>query len=189
MPIEKMQEWLESERQLGSRDPDRVVLATASAVGKVRSRVVAIREMTAAGVLFFTQRTTRKATDLAENPFASMTLWLPLQQREVILDGKIQELTSEENNFYWNTLPFERQVKFTLHQYGKQISSLNELENEYQVRLNEYRNKKVPIGESYCGYRLSPEIIYFYTLGVETFSEVIKYSYTGLEWKKELISP
>ena len=40
--IEKIKEWLENEKQLGSANPDRVVLATASAVAKVHSRVVAI---------------------------------------------------------------------------------------------------------------------------------------------------
>lgn len=184
-----MQEWLEIEKQLGSQDADRVILATASAAGKVHSRVVAIREITEAGVLFFTQRATRKVADLTENPSASMTLWLPLQQREVILDGITQPLTSDENNFYWDTLPYERQVKFTMHRSGKQISSLIALENEYQVLLNTYRHEKVPISDSYCGYRLTPEIIYFYTLGVETFSEVIKYSRLDLGWEKELISP
>lgn len=189
MPINKMQEWLEKEKQLGSPDPDRVILATASAAGKVHSRVVAIREITETGVLFFTQRATRKVADLTENPSASMTLWLPLQQREVILDGITQPLTPNENNFYWDTLPYERQVKFTMHRSGKQVSSLMELENEYQALLRKYRNEKVPISDSYCGYRLSPEVAYFYTLGVESFSEVIKYSRTDVGWENELISP
>lgn len=52
MPIKKMKEWLETEKQLGSPDPDRIVLATASSTGKVHSRVVAMREITEAGILF-----------------------------------------------------------------------------------------------------------------------------------------
>ena len=189
MPIEKMKEWLEKEKQLGSPEPDRIVLATASSAGKVHSRVVAIREMTDAGVLFFTQRATRKVSDLLENPSASMTLWLPLQQREVILDGLIQPLAPHENNFYWDTLPYERQVKFSMHRSGKKVLSLAELENEYQLLLNKYRNEKVPLSDAYCGYRLCPEVMYFYTLGVNTFSEVIKYSRINSDWNNELISP
>lgn len=189
MPIRKIQEWLETEKQLGSAYPDRVVLATASATGHVHSRVVAIREITEAGVLFFTQRATRKVADLTENPLASMTLWLPLQQREVILDGVVRVLTQEENQYYWDTLPYERQVKFTLHKSGKRISSVMELEAEYQMMLSECRGKKVPISDAYCGYRLCPDMMYFYTLGIDTFSEVIKYSYINVGWVSELISP
>lgn len=189
MPITKINEWLEKEKQLGSTYPDRVVLATASANGTVHSRIVAIREISEEGILFFTQRATRKVSDLAENPSASMTLWLPLQQREVILDGIAKALTTDENNFYWDTLPYERQVKFALHRSGKQISSLMELDNEYQLLLKEYHNKKVPMSDAYCGYRLCPEMIYFYTLGIEKFSEVIKYSRAESAWECQLISP
>lgn len=188
-PIQKINEWLENEKQLGSGEPDRVVLATASASGIVHSRVVAIREINESGVLFFTQRSSRKASDLAENPSASMTLWLPLQQREVILDGITKALTHEENKSYWETLPYDRQVRFTLYRSGKIISSLMELDDEYQALLNKYQNKKVPILDSYCGYRLCPEVIYFYTLGVEKFSEVIKYLCTEAGWESQLISP
>jgi len=189
MPIEKINEWLEIEKNLGSTNPDRIVLATASAAGKVHSRIVAIREITEAGVLFFTQQATRKVADLTENPSASMTLWLPLQQREVILDGIVKILTPDENSFYWDTLSYERQVKFTLHRSGKQISSLLELESKYKDFLSNYRNKKIPVSDAYCGYRLCPDTIYFYTLGIETFSEVIKYSHTGENWESALVSP
>lgn len=183
-----MKTWLDKEKQLGLPEPDRIVLAT-SAGGKVHSRVVAIREITEEGVLFFTQRATRKVTDINENPSISMTLWLPLQQREVVLDGTAEALTKDENNHYWNTLPYERQVKFMLHRSGKPIASLMELESEYQAALNKFRDEILPVSEAYCGYRLRPELIYFYTLGMETFSEVIKYSRSEQGWKSQLISP
>lgn len=189
MPIDKINEWLGKEKQLGSPDPDRIVLATASADGKVHSRIVAIREISDKGILFFTQRATRKVADLIENPYASMTLWLPLQQREVILDGLAKALTPDENNLYWDTLPYERQIKFTLHRSGKSLISLLELDNEYQNRLKQYHNEKVPMSNYYCGYRLCPDTIYFYTLGIETFSEVIKYDATDTGWQSQLISP
>lgn len=189
MPLSKIHEWLKKEKQLGSTDPDRMVLATASAAGKVHSRIVAIREISEAGVLFFTQRATRKVADMTENASASMTLWLPLQQREVILDGVIKALTYEENLFYWDTLPYERQVKFTLHSSGRQLSSVMELDDKYKVLLNTYRNQKVPMNDAYCGFRLCPEMMYFYTLGMEKFSEVIKYLRTESGWESQLISP
>lgn len=189
MLIEKIAEWLTKEKELGSTEPERVVLATASKAGKVHSRVVAIREITDAGVLFFTQRASRKVADLTENPSASMTLWLPLQQREVVLDGVVKALTPDENTVYWETLPYERQIKFTLHRSGKAIVSLTELEDEYQACLNEYRNKKVPMGDFYCGYRLCPELAYFYTLGIETFSEVIQCTRGEAGWVEQLVSP
>lgn len=39
----------------------------------------------------------RKVRELTENTQASMTLWLPLQQREVIIDGNVEPLIQDEN--------------------------------------------------------------------------------------------
>ena len=74
MPMEKMRTWIEEEKKLGSVEAASVVLATASASGEVHSRIVAIREITEVGILFFTQKQSRKTKDLRENSSASMTL-------------------------------------------------------------------------------------------------------------------
>lgn len=50
--------------------------------------------------------------DLSVNPSASMTLWLPLQQREVVLEGIVEPLTQTENMQYWDALSRERQLRF-----------------------------------------------------------------------------
>jgi pyridoxamine 5'-phosphate oxidase len=189
MPIEKMQNWIEEEKKLGSVEADSIVLATASASGEVHSRIVAIREITKAGVLFFTQKQSRKAKDLRENSSASMTLWLPLQQREVILDGKVETLTQNENEYYWESLPRERQIRFLVYRAGKPIDSLSVLQADYEKLEKQFHNKKIPMGESYSGYRLVPNRIYFYTLGQNTFSEAIQYILTGEIWKHEQVSP
>jgi len=112
MPFVKMQNWLAEEKELGSKAPDNIILATATASGIPHSRVVAIREISPKGILFFTQRGKRKVIEMTENPHASMTLWLAHMQREVILDGIINPLTHEENQYYWNTLSRDRQLRF-----------------------------------------------------------------------------
>ncbi|OAI48815.1 hypothetical protein AYO45_00640 [Gammaproteobacteria bacterium SCGC AG-212-F23] len=134
-PISKMNEWLSKEKALGSMNPDRVVLATATKEGIPHSRIVAIREISPEGVLFFTQKGTRKVYELHGNPKASMTLWLPMQQRQVILDGIIQILTFEENIQYWKTMLRERQLRFSAYAptSGKAIRSLDEIENKYNM--------------------------------------------------------
>ena len=65
--IAKIKNWIKEETELGSQEAGNVVLATASSRGEVYSRVVAIREITEKGILFFTQQRARKAKDLTEN--------------------------------------------------------------------------------------------------------------------------
>jgi len=190
-PIIKINEWLTKEKQLGSADPERVVLATAGKDNVPHSRIVAIREITEKGVLFFTQNGTGKVTQLTENPMAAMTLWLPLQQRQINLEGEALALSKEENQAYWDTLPVLRQLRFRAYAStsGKPIQSLAEIDNRYAALLKEFSEKPVPMSNYYCGFRLKAKVIYFYTLGMEAFSEYIQYRFQENQWTAQLLSP
>ncbi len=189
--IDEINQWLDKEKKLGSPNPNNIVLATAGKEGIPHSRIVAIREMNEQGILFFTQRGTRKVAQLTENPRASMTLWLPLQQREVIIDGFITALNQKENEHYWNLLPYDRKLRFSAYSptSSQPIQSLSELEEECKALSLQYNEVTLPISSYYCGFRLIPEVFYFYTLGTTTFSEIIKYSLKKDVWQKQILSP
>lgn len=189
IPFEIIKNWINEEQALGSEEANSVVLATASASGEVHSRIVAIREINDYGVLFFTQKRSRKAKDLKENSSASMTLWLPLRKREVVLDGIVEPLTQTENERYWETLPRERQLRFFVYKTGQPIDSLKTLQDEYATLEKELKNQKIPMNDCYCGYCLIPHRIYFYTLRENTFSEVNQYVRLEQTWEHQQISP
>lgn len=183
-------DWLEMENSLGCSESNRMVLATAGKNAVPHSRIVAIREITDKGLLFFTQRGTRKTEEIQENPIASATIWLPLQQREIIFDGKIESLSQTANERYWQDIPRDRQLKFWAYAQtsGQKINSINELENKFEAYAQQFKDS-VPITDFYCGYELIPERIIFYTLGQTTFSEVFEFTLKDNAWHQQRISP
>jgi pyridoxamine 5'-phosphate oxidase len=191
IPLIKMHEWMEVEKNLGSANPDRVVLATCSPENIPHSRIVAIREITSDGILFFTQRSSRKVAELRHNPYASMTLWLALQQRQIILDGIVKPLTSKENEKFWSTLPRERQLRFSAcaPTSGQVIDSLSVLEYQIDALTKQFLGEEIPMHNHYCGFHLIVETMYFYTLGDNSFSELFKYKRCQNAWDKQLVSP
>ncbi len=190
-PLIKVREWIEAERSLGSSHPDRITLATCSAEGTPHSRIVAIREISSDGILFFTQRCSKKVTELACNPQASMTLWLPLQQRQVIMEGVTYPLTHQENERFWKTVPREQQLRFSAYAptSGQVIDSVSVLDEQLDALTKKFLGKEVPMSAEYCGFRLTAETLYFYTLGVNTFSEFVKYQKHQGSWNRQLVSP
>lgn len=191
MPFTQINDWLAAEKSLGSSSPERMVLATAGKDGVPHSRIVAIREVDANGILFFTQKGTRKTLEMAENPRASMTLWLPLQQREVMIDGTIQTLSQDENQYYWSTRTKDRQLHFLAYAPTSThvIVSTDILQQRLQALTVEYQNKDVPLPEYYLGYRLVPETYCFYTLIDAGFSEIIRYVKSPQGWTSQTLSP
>lgn len=111
-PFELLKTWLQEERDGGAPNPQQAVLATAAQQTAPHARVVAIREITENGLLFFTQRGTRKVQELQDNPHATMVFWLELQQRGVIVEGSVVPLSAEENGHYWQSYPREAQIRF-----------------------------------------------------------------------------
>lgn len=190
-PILTINAWLENEISLGSASPNRIIVATASKDAIPSARVVAIREINENGVLFFTQRGTRKVKELNENEHVSAVLWLPLQQRQVTIEGIAKPISDEENLQYWQTMPHERQLRFCAYAptSGQVIASPTLLEDNYSAIGQRYKNTTVPMSEFYCGYRITPTLINFYTLGSDSFSEVKRYITIDGAWKEEIISP
>jgi pyridoxamine 5'-phosphate oxidase len=190
-PLELIQIWLENEKLLGSTLPARVVLATATTDGIPHSRTVAIREISDKGIIFFTQKGTRKVIEISQNPHASMTLWLPMQQKQVILDGIISPLTSQNNLHYWKTIPREQQIRFFTYAplSGQSIPSLTILEEQARQLTDRFKNQDIPMSGYYCGFHLIASSIFFYTLGSHTFSEVYEYQYHDEQWAKQMLSP
>lgn len=190
-PFEILQEWIERERELGAPSPNRIVLATADTNGIPQSRVVAIREISSQGVLFFTQRCTKKARTLIQNPAASMTLWLELQQKQAVLDGKVERLTQEENELYWKEIPRDQQLRFSAYAptSGQIISSVEILEVKLKELRERYKDEEIPMSAEYCGFRFITDEITFYTLGSTTFSEHISFRRKADSWITQVLSP
>ncbi|KTC87060.1 pyridoxamine 5'-phosphate oxidase family protein [Legionella brunensis] len=190
MPFNKMNKWLNEEKELGVA-VNSAVLATVSPQGIPHSRVVAIREIKEDSLIFFTQRKTRKVTDLLNNPAASMNFFLALQQRQIVMDGITELLTQEENSLYWNGLPRERQLRFSTYApiSGQPIQSLNELDKRKRELEELFRNKDIPMSDFYCGFRFIPKMFLFYSVGSITFSEVTKFTREKDFWSEQLYSP
>lgn len=191
MPFNKTKEWIDQESELGSPNPSNAVLSTVGLNGFPHGRVVAVREFTDTGFVFFTQRDTRKVAELNKNPRASLTFWLALRQRQIIIEGTVLALTPEENQRFWQALPRERQLRFSTYApiSGQPIGSILELEVKAEVLSQRWAEEEIPMSEFYYGFRLVPETFYFYTVGTKTFSEVSRYTCEQGLWMKKRLSP
>lgn len=152
-PLELLNRWLAEEKNAGAPNPQQAVLSTCSKGGLPHARVVAIREINEHSLLFFTQRNSRKVAEILSNPFATITFWFELIQREVILEGSITQLSNLENEQYWHTNPRENQIRFTTYAptSSQPIISKEILQNRMKQIEQEFDGKSLPMSPFYCG--------------------------------------
>lgn len=190
-PIEHLNQWLQDERVAGAPNPQQAVLSTATKEAIPHSRVVAIREVNDQGLLFFTQRGTRKVEEMATNPRVSMTFWFELLLREVIIEGVVEALTEAENEQYWQSYPREAQIRF--HSYAptssQPIRDKQELEEKKKLIQQECTDQAVPVSPLYCGFRIKPSRFVFYAYRSDALSDVVEYSRSTSGWGERLLSP
>lgn len=190
-PISILLSWLHEEQEKGAPDPRQAVLSTATREAIPHGRVVAVREIDEKGLLFFTQKGTRKFRALSQNPVASMTFWFELFEREVMIDGTIIGLSAAENESYWRTYSPVAQIRF--HSYAptssQVITSKQLLEDKRKSFALQYQNHPLPMSEYYCGFRLIPSRMVFYTYRTDELSDVIEYRFIDGGWEQKLLSP
>ena len=87
--------WLREAVDAGVREPHAVTVSTADARGRPSARVVVLHDVRDGGWLFATDARSRKAVDLAENPWAALSFYWREQARQVRLVGPARSLGAE----------------------------------------------------------------------------------------------
>ncbi|EXJ94366.1 pyridoxamine 5'-phosphate oxidase [Capronia coronata CBS 617.96] len=103
-PLIQFHQWF-SAPELQSHIPETVTLSTAELPsGRISSRTVYLKELDKSGfVIYSNLGTSRKAADLASNPYASLCFWWKPVERQVRVEGRVERLTPEESQVYFDT--------------------------------------------------------------------------------------
>ena len=105
-PLEQVRAWYELARAEGVEEPEAVALATATADGRPSVRMVLVRGIDERGVSFYSNRESRKGRELAANPFASVAIHWHALQRQIRLEGAVEQLSDEESDAYFASRPY-----------------------------------------------------------------------------------
>ena len=190
-PFETIDTWLKEELEAGAPNPKQGVLSTSTVKSIPHSRVVAVREISKDGLIFFTQSGTRKVVEMKENPIVSFTFWFELRQREIILEGDVVALSEAENQKYWDEYPKEAQIRFYSYAptSSDPIGSKVQLESIRSEVRNQYMEECIPLSPYYRGFRIIPKRIIFYAYQLDELSDVKEYSLKNQVWTNRTLSP
>ena len=190
-PIDKLRQWLDEEKLKGAQYAQHAVLSTHGLNGQPHGRVVAIREIDQDKILFFTQKRTRKVSEIEENSAAAITFWFERHAREVIIEGNAIFLSEAENEKYWHTYPEWAQIRFLSYAptSGSPIDNKQELENKKNEIESAHNDGPLPLSPDYCGIYVIPKRIAFYTYRLDELSDVWEYQINEAGIVKQRLSP
>ena len=100
-PVDQFSLWLADAAAAGLPEPNAMVLSTVSAAGRPRSRSVLLKEHGPAGFVFYTNRTSAKAQDLAAHGHASALFHWYALRRQVIVHGSVTAMSQADRPADW----------------------------------------------------------------------------------------
>jgi pyridoxamine 5'-phosphate oxidase len=155
-PIGVLQAWLEEARSVVP-EPGAMTLATATPSGEPSARVVLLRGLDERGLVFFTNRASRKGDELRSNPRAAAVLhWWELG-RQVRVEGAVDEISEEESAAYWSTRPRGSRIAAWASPQSRPLSDSGELEALVREAERRFDGTEVPLPPFWGGYRLAAE--------------------------------
>ena len=127
-PHVQFDRWFADAVSAGVRHPEQMALATATREGAPSVRMVLLKGYDARGFVFYTNRTSRKAVELDENPRAAVTLFWDSQERQVRIEGTVVRVEDDESAAYFRTRPRGSQISAWASPQSEALASRAELE-------------------------------------------------------------
>ena len=161
--LEQFERWLTEAMEGGEAEPNAVVVATAGADGRTGARTVLLKDVDERGFVFNTNYDSRKGSEIAENPRASLVFpWLDVR-RQVVVDGTVEHVTPTEADAYFATRPREARISAHASPQSEVVESRDVLErrrDEVAARFPD--GVDVPRPEHWGGLRVVPEAVEFW---------------------------
>ena len=189
-PIAQFSEWFAHATELAVYEPNAMSLATVDASGMPWQRMVLLKYFDADGFVFFTNYGSRKAKQIASNPQVSLLFpWITLE-RQVIIQGRTEKISTAESLKYFTTRPRESQIGAWVSNQSEVITSRKFLMQKLNEIREKFKNGEIPLPSFWGGYRVVPEAIEFWQGGPARLHDRFLYTRKGgMDWTIERLSP
>jgi pyridoxamine 5'-phosphate oxidase len=189
-PLVQFDCWLADATAAGLAEPTAMVLATVSASGRPRARTVLLKSYGPDGFTFYTNRSSRKGTDLAEVPRACLLFPWHAMHRQVIIEGVVRALTTQQSEPYFRSRPHGSQLGAWASRQSSVIGSRDDLDRRYAELAERWpEGTAVPMPGFWGGYQLAPEVCEFWQGRLNRLHDRLRYRSENGRWVRERLAP
>lgn len=189
-PIQQFSQWFEQATALAVHEPNAMSLATVDPEGRPNQRTVLLKYFDASGFVFFTNYSSRKAKEIAQNSQVCLLFpWITLE-RQVIIQGRAEKTTTAESMKYFLSRPHDSQVGAWVSNQSEVISSRKFLMQKLSEVREKFKAGEVPLPSFWGGYRVVPESIEFWQGGPARLHDRFQYRQCDQgTWEIHRLSP
>jgi pyridoxamine 5'-phosphate oxidase len=187
-PFDQFARWMDEAIRAEVIDANALTLATVGEDGRPSARVVLLKDFDTNGFSFYTNYGSKKAADLAANPYAALNFYWAQLDRQCAVSGSVARTSREESEKYFNSRPAESRLGAWASRQSTVIASRKVLEEQ----VEEFRAKfgdNIPLPDHWGGFRLRPERFEFWQGRQSRLHDRIVYELEGEAWVIKRLSP
>jgi pyridoxamine 5'-phosphate oxidase len=187
-PLAPFRRWLDEAWQ-GEPNAHAMTLATTTPDGRPSARAVLLKGLDERGFVYYTNLESRKSTELFANPYAALCfLWKSLD-RQVRVEGVVEQVDDEEADAYFASRPRDSQIGAWASDQSRPLASRAELVRRVDEFERRFGAAEVPRPPYWSGFRVVPQRIEFWQERPFRLHDRFLFIREGERWRRERVFP
>ena len=187
-PFDLFNNWFEDLEKYGNeRENNAMSLSTVNEKNVPTTRVVLLKQFSKKGFIFYTNYNSRKGNHIKNNPNVCVSFYWPSMERQVIINGKVSEISKIESDKYFNSRPRSSQLGAIISNQSVIIPSRKYLEDK--LSKIDSNNNDLTRPSNWGGYIIKPELFEFWQGRDSRLHDRIIFSKSKTKWTHKRLSP
>ena len=187
-PFDLFNNWFEDLEKYGKeRENNAMSLSTVNEKNVPTTRVVLLKQFSKKGFIFYTNYNSRKGNHIKNNPNVCISFYWPSMERQVIINGKVIEISKIESDKYFNSRPRSSQLGAIISNQSEIIPSRKYLEDK--LSKIDSNNNDLTRPSNWGGYIIKPELFEFWQGRDSRLHDRIIFSKSKTKWTHKRLSP
>ncbi|MFC3579209.1 pyridoxamine 5'-phosphate oxidase [Sphingomonas hylomeconis] len=188
-PFALFDSWYTEARASEINDSNAMALATVAADGRPSSRMVLLKGHGPDGFVFYTNRESRKAGEIAINPNVALLFHWKSLRRQIRIEGALAQATDAESDAYFASRGRDSQLGAWASDQSRPLADRATFEARFAAMEQRFAGGDVPRPPHWGGYRVTPVAIEFWQDRAHRLHERRVFTRTDGGWHEGMLYP